>query len=117
MEHGLASARTMGARLWDAHLLPLLASCHLSRGRLGRAEELMSEAVAEIAETEERFWEAELWRVLGDVKLAAGLEAGSEAYYKRALAVAKKKTRGCGQSKAATSLARYHVSHRIDLRT
>lgn len=106
MERGLATARRMGARLWDAHLLPVMASCHLRAGGTARAVALLDEAFAELAETEEYFWLAEAHRVRGEVAQATGADAAAEEHYRRAADVARSQGALLWELRATTHLAR-----------
>jgi predicted ATPase len=56
--------------------------------------------------TDERFSEAELHRVRGELLTATGDQAAAEQNYKEALAVAKRQSARTFELRAATSLAR-----------
>jgi predicted ATPase len=86
----------------------LLASVH---GRLDRAEEGLvatAEALTEVARTGERFWEAELHRLKGQLLLAsdAANEPKAEACFHRAIEIARSQKAKSWELRAATSLAR-----------
>lgn len=99
--------RASGARLRLPYYLGLLAGVLC---RAGRAEEglgVLEEALAEVRSTNERWWDAELHRLRGDLRLAGGGgEDEAQAAYTRSLEIA----RGMGALslalRAATSLAR-----------
>jgi predicted ATPase len=58
--------------------------------------------------TKERWWEAETLRIGGEIALMlSGLDAAkAEAYFKRALAVARRQQAKSGELRAAMSMAR-----------
>ncbi|MBI3757133.1 MAG: hypothetical protein HY267_04070 [Deltaproteobacteria bacterium] len=70
MRQGLAAYRATGAELQRPSFLALLAEAH---GKVGQAEEgltVVAEALAMVDGTGERFYEAELYRVKGELLLA-----------------------------------------------
>ena len=86
----------------------MLASVH---GRLGQAEEGLvatAEALTEVARTGERFWEAELQRLKGQLLLQAdpANQPEAEACFHRAIAIARSQKARSWELRAATSLAR-----------
>ena len=99
--------RATGARLRLPYYLGLLAGacCRAGRGDEGLA--VLDEALAEVRSSNERWWDAELHRLRGDLRLAAG---GGEdeacAAYSRSLEVARSMGAPSLALRAATSLAR-----------
>ena len=70
IRRGLTAYRTTGAALWRSYHLALLAEAY---GKVGRVEEglpLLVEALAHVDRTGERRWEAELYRLRGELTLA-----------------------------------------------
>jgi len=59
-----------------------------------------------IERTEERYSEAELHRLRGDLLIASGDRTGAEQNYRQALAVATRQSTKVFELRAATSLAR-----------
>jgi len=112
IERATAAVRSMRGRVHNGYFLCLLAACHLRAGQIERAGQIAAEAIAEIGETEERWREAEAWRIWGDVKLAASPDRDEEAevIYRRALDIASKQNARFWQLQAATSLARLLLS-------
>jgi predicted ATPase len=83
-----------------------LADAH---GRLGHPCEGLSrlgEAEGFIDATDERYHEAEVYRLRGDLMNATGDQAAAERSYRRALAVAERQNAKALELRAATSLAR-----------
>lgn len=69
MRQGLAAHLAIGAKTIRPYLLALLAE---ACGKAGQAEEglrLLAEVETEIEKTDERFYEAELWRIKGELTL------------------------------------------------
>ncbi len=72
MRQGLAASRATGAENWRPHFLTLLAEAY---GKAGQAEDglaSLAEALAVVDKTGERFYEAELYRLKGELLLAQG---------------------------------------------
>ena len=108
MRKGLGASRATGAALWAPYWLALLAGVH---GRLGQADDGLvatAEALALVARTGERFWEAELQRLEGQLLLQAdpANRPEAEACFHRAIAIARSQKARSWELRAATSLAR-----------
>jgi predicted ATPase/class 3 adenylate cyclase len=72
IRHGLATARSAGAELGLTYFLTLLAEAY---GKMGQAEEgltTLAEALTLVDKTGERYYEAELYRLYGELSLRAG---------------------------------------------
>jgi predicted ATPase/DNA-binding winged helix-turn-helix (wHTH) protein len=70
VHQGLAALRATGAESWRPYFLALLAEAY---GKTGQAEEglsVLAEALATVHKTGERHYEAELYRLKGDLTLA-----------------------------------------------
>jgi predicted ATPase len=79
MRQGLAAYQTTGAELSRPYFLALLAEAY---GKVGQAEEgltILAEALAVTNKTGERFYEAELHRLKGELVLALSAENQAEA--------------------------------------
>jgi predicted ATPase len=109
MREGLAAYRATGAEVARPYWLALLAEAY---GKLGQTEQGLiglTEAVAVAHKTGERFYEAELYRLRGELLLQAGkrqkvLEA--EESFRQALTIARRQRAKALELRAATSLAR-----------
>jgi class 3 adenylate cyclase/tetratricopeptide (TPR) repeat protein len=103
---GLSVHRATGSVTYTAFALTLLAeACN----RLGRTTEglgYLTEAEQIIETANDRFHEAELHRVRGDLLNATGNVAGAERGYQQAIAVAKRQSAKMLELRAASSLAR-----------
>jgi len=96
-----------GARLRLPYYLGLLAEvlCRARRPQEGLA--VLDEALAEVRSSNERWWDAELHRLRGDLRLAGGGgEDEARAAYTRSLEVARDMGALSLALRAATSLAR-----------
>jgi len=105
---GLAAYRSTGITLW----MPLVISC-LARGyaELGQFDDAwfcIGEAVTAVETNKERWYEAEVLRTAGEIALMVPQPdaAKAEAYFERALAVARAQQAKSWELRAAMSMAR-----------
>jgi predicted ATPase len=111
MRHGLAARRAAGAELGRPLSLALMAEVY---GGMGQAEEglaLVAEALTVVNNSGERHWEAELYRLKGELLLNA--EGGvrkaaltAEECFHQALAMARRQQARSFELRAALSLSR-----------
>jgi predicted ATPase len=85
-----------------------LATSYASLGRLEDAWRCVGEAMRAVATTKEKWFEAEVHRIAGDIALLSPERdaAKAEAYFERALAVARRQQAKSFELRAAMSLAR-----------
>jgi predicted ATPase len=89
--------------LWRCYLAEALARA----GRLDEGLDVLAEALAQVAATGERFAEAELHRLRGELLLHRGDDPEEvEASYREAIAVAQRQEARSWELRATTSLAR-----------
>jgi predicted ATPase len=107
LRQGLATYQTIGARLWVPYFLALLAEVQGRAGQAAEALALLHDALARVATTGERWFEAELHRLKGELLLALSPEhaAEAEACLRRALVVARDQAARLWELRAAASLA------------
>jgi predicted ATPase len=79
---------------------------HAKLGKLDDAWRCIDEATTLIETTKERWCEAEVYRVAGEVALLQRDTAKAKEYFERALAVARQQQAKSWELRAATSLAR-----------
>ena len=114
MKQGLSAYRTMGVALQGPHSLALLAEVY---GKVGQAEEglsTVSEALMLVNKTGERVWEAELYRLRGELTLAqssvqrleSSVQEEAEGCFLKAIDTARKQQSKSWELRASTSLAR-----------
>ena len=106
LTQGLAATRATGAVQGTPVILTSLAQAYAKLGRLPESQTCLAEAGQIIEATDERWSEAELHRVRGDVLNIAGDRAGAEQSYHLAFAVAQRQSAKIFELRAATSLAR-----------
>ena len=105
---GLAAYRSTGSDAWLALYISYLAWAYAELGQFDEAWRCMREALASVETTGERWLEAEIHRVSGEIALASPKRdaAGAAAYFERALAIARAQQARSWELRAATSLAR-----------
>jgi predicted ATPase len=89
-------------------MLGLLAEAYGRAGSTAEADVLLHEALAHVEQTQSRAGEAELHRLQGQLRLGfpGGDLAEAEAFFQRALGVARRQEARWWELRAATSLAR-----------
>jgi predicted ATPase len=107
MQQGLAAWRATGAAVFQPYGLALLAA---ASGQMRQVEEgltLLAEALAVINEKGERRWEAELYRLQGELLLAraTGQDTEAETCFRQALDIARRQQAKSWELRAAMSLA------------
>jgi predicted ATPase len=110
MQEGLTTRRTVGARGTDPCYLAMLTEGYWHSGQLEAGLTVLAEALAAVDQSGVRFYEAELYRLKGELLLA---QAGkghevqeAEACFRQALAVARRQQAKWLELRAATSLSR-----------
>jgi DNA-binding winged helix-turn-helix (wHTH) protein/predicted ATPase/energy-coupling factor transporter ATP-binding protein EcfA2 len=113
MERGLEAWRGAGARIGEPYFLALLSETCLRAGRMDAAGERLAEARARVEKSGERWWEAELHRLEGEILLAAAdgrrdpnRGNRAEACFRSALEVARRQQARSLELRAALSLSR-----------
>jgi predicted ATPase len=104
----LAAWRSTGASLFVPWHLSCLAKAYSELGDFDDAWRCISEAVTAIEATKETWYEAEVNRIAGEITLLSpGSEAAqAEAYFERALAIARQQQAKPWELRASMSLAR-----------
>jgi predicted ATPase/class 3 adenylate cyclase len=103
----IAALRATGATVWLPANLSFLAQAHTDVGQRDDAWHCMSEAMKAAETTGEKWFEAELHRMAGEIALSAGPDASkAETYFERALAIARAQQAKSWELRAAMSLAR-----------
>jgi predicted ATPase len=100
--------RAAGANVRRSYYLALLADVSRRAGRHGAAQSAIAEALAFAEESGERWWEADLYRLKGELLLALSTDNRTEAAacFHRALEIARQQSAKAFELRAATSLAR-----------
>jgi predicted ATPase len=109
MQQGLSAYRAIGAGIWQTHFLALLAEAY---GKAGQAEaglQMLAEALAVADRTHERVYEAELYRLKGELTLlqpSCTDEAPAEACFQQAIAIARRQDARSLELRAVMALSR-----------
>ena len=113
LRQGMAAWRATGAEIAWPLWLALLAEAYGKAGQAGEGLTVLAEARALVHKTEERFWEAELYRLTGELLLAQEdtrdkgqkLEA-VETCFRQALDIARRQQAKSLELRATMSLSR-----------
>jgi predicted ATPase len=105
---GIAAYRSTGAEIWMPLYSSYLAWAHAELGQLDDARYCIGEAIKAMAATRERWWEAEVHRIAGEIALMSRERdtAEAEACFERALAVAHAQQAKSWELRATISMAR-----------
>jgi predicted ATPase/class 3 adenylate cyclase len=105
---GITAWRSTGATLWIPWYLSCLATAHAQLGQFDDAWRCIDEAITKVETTKERWIEAEVHRIAGEIALMLPEPdaAKAEAYFERALAVARQQQAKSWELRAAMSIAR-----------
>ena len=105
---GLGAFRSTGSTLWMPLHMSCLAIAYRDLDRFDEAWGCISEAMTAIETTGERWYEAEVLRVGGEIAMMSPEPnpAKAEAYFEHALAVAREQRAKSWELRAATSMAR-----------
>ena len=106
IRQAIRTYRATGTRLHSTHHLILLTQALAACGHYGEGLAAVREAAALVEETGERYVEAEIRRLEGNLLLAENGWAEAEACYVKALEVARAQEARSLELRAATSLAR-----------
>jgi predicted ATPase len=106
IHQGLAAYQATGATRDRPYYLALLAEASAKVGQTTEGLEALAEALATLAKSGVRWWEAELYRLRGELLLSADNEAAAEACFHQALDIARRQQARSLELRAAMSLAR-----------
>ena len=115
MEQGLEAWRSTGTRLLVPYVLELLAEAHLRSGHAEAAGSWLAKARTQVEQSDERWWEAEIYRLEGEVLLATGADrpgegadaaAPAEACFEQAISTAREQGARSLELRAGLSLSR-----------
>ena len=112
IRQGLAAHQATGTELLRPHFLALLAE---ALGKAGQTEEglrVLEEALAMAHRNGERYYQAELYRLKGELLLMSSKDAtaDAESCFKRAIEIARKLKAKSLELRAAMSLSRFYQS-------
>jgi predicted ATPase len=108
LQQGWAAVQRIGQKLYHPYHLALLAEAYGLAGRLDPGLACLDEALTLVEVTEERWWEAEVYRLKGELllRLSRPDSAQAEACFQQALAVARRQQARSLELRVALSLGR-----------
>ena len=108
MEQGWEAVQRTGLQLYRPYVLALLAEAYGQAGQPEAGLTCLAEAVTRVAATEERWWEAEVYRLQGELLLRLPLPdiPQATACLHQALDVARRQQAKALELRAALSLSR-----------
>src|SRR5215831_9607443 len=108
IQQGLVAQQTVGAQIARPHFLAMLTEAHAAAGQAEAGLDVLAEALALVDRTEERYWEAELCRLKGELLLQQIVPDApqAEACFQQALAIARRQQAKSWELRTAISLAR-----------
>ena len=112
MQRGLSEWRAMQAELWKPYFLALVAETYGMLQRIDEGLSVVSEALAVADKTEERWYEAELYRLKGQLTLQSKVQGPNpkvqeaETSFLKAVDIARKQQAKSLELRAVISLVR-----------
>jgi predicted ATPase len=107
IRQGLATCQAMGTGMQRSHLLALLAEAYASAGQAEQGLNVLAEALSFVQSSNERYYEAEIYRLRGKFLLMqGGDEAKAEASFHQAIEVARRQQARSWELRATVSLCR-----------
>ena len=107
MRQGLAAWRATGAGVFQPYYLALLAEAYGADGQAEEGLRVLAEALTVVDNTAERYWEAELHRLTGELLLRQAVPHPhqAEACFQQALALARRQQAKSLELRTAISLS------------
>jgi len=112
MRQGLAAYRALGTEMMLHHYLALLAELCEKGGKVKEGFEAVAEGLAEVKKSGERYYEAELYRIKGELELKKAKvkdktkQEEAERCFRQALDIARSQKARSWELRAAMSLSR-----------
>src|ERR1700730_7687050 len=108
LSSGIAAWRSTGANIWTPFFVSRLAHAYAELGDFQEASRCIKEAIQAVKTTKERWCEADISRIAGEITLISPERDAvkAEAYFERALAVAREQQAKSWELRAAMSMAR-----------
>ncbi len=105
---GITALRSTGSTLWMPLFLPYWARAYAELGEFDYARHQIGAAMTAAETTKERWHEADIYRIAGEIELLSREPdfVKAEAYFERALAIASSQQAKSWQLRAAVSLTR-----------
>ena len=106
IHEGLGASRATGTELWRTYWLSLLAETCGRAGRISEGLTAATEALAVVQRTAEHWFEAELYRLKGELALRQDDSKGARSCFERAIEIARAQDARSLELRATMSLAR-----------
>ncbi|MGZ6240996.1 MAG: adenylate/guanylate cyclase domain-containing protein [Candidatus Binataceae bacterium] len=106
IHEGLGASRATGTELWRTYWLSLLAETCGRAGRISEGMTAATEALAVVQRTAEHWFEAELYRLKGELALRQNDSKGARSCFERAIEIARAQDARSLELRATMSLAR-----------
>src|SRR5262249_47349259 len=105
---GLADCRAIGTTIWQPSFFTYLAAAHADLGQFDEAWHWIGEALARVKSTKERWAEAEIHRVAGEIALRSPVRdaARADSHFTAALTIARRQQAKSWELRSAISCAR-----------
>src|ERR1700751_2682908 len=105
---GITAFRSTGSTSWLPERLSYLAKAYADLGQFDEASRYIGEAMMTVDTTKERWWEANIYRMAGEIALMSPEPDATkaQAYFERALSVARAQQAKSWELRAAMSMAR-----------
>jgi class 3 adenylate cyclase/predicted ATPase len=103
---GIAAWRSTGSTVWMPLYLSYLARAYAELGQFEHAWRCIDEAMTAAETTKERWHEADVHRLAGEIALLSPEPDAAKAYFERALSVARAQQAKSWELRAAMSMAR-----------
>jgi adenylate cyclase len=105
IQKGISGMRSEEIAIYISSTLATLVEGQIKKGLFEDARENLDEAFSFIDKTDERYWEAELFRLKGELLINDGDIAGAEACLNRAIEIARSQKAKSLELRAGMSLA------------
>jgi predicted ATPase/predicted negative regulator of RcsB-dependent stress response len=106
LREGIAASRAVGNEALGVFQRAILAEAYYKAGQAEEGLAVVAEALAVVQRHTERFYEAEVYRLKGELLLLQGDEAEAEASFQQAIKVARRQQAKSWELRATTSLCR-----------
>ncbi|HET7713914.1 MAG TPA: hypothetical protein VFK94_06840, partial [Patescibacteria group bacterium] len=118
IRQGIAAWQATGVEVWRPYFLALLVEGHEKAEQPEEGLRVLAEALRAVEKTGERWWEAELYRIKGELTLRSRVqgpkfqvEEEAEQCFHKAVAIARQQHAKSLELRATMSLARLWQSH------
>jgi predicted ATPase len=114
IRQGLTAYRAIGAELWRPYCLALLAEAYRNVGQTEEGFAALADALTQVEKTGERWYEAELYRLKGELtlaqssvqSLASRVQKEAEDFFHKAIEIARRQSAKSLELRAVMSLSR-----------